>query len=95
MDTGLAVFVTMGSGPTVPSTLWVLVSTPAPGLVSAQVSSASQLSGNAPYPTRPALWAWGHVWVPTLHSPHLLLVWGALGSRRHMSIVWWIALRVH
>lgn len=48
MDIGSAVFVTLGSGPTVPSNLWVLVSTLAPGLVSAQVSSASQLSGSAP-----------------------------------------------
>ena len=35
MDTGSAAFVTMGSGPTVPSNLWVLVSTPAPRLMSA------------------------------------------------------------
>ena len=48
MDTGSAVFVTLGSEPTVPSNLWVLVSTLAPGLVSAQVSSASQLSRSAP-----------------------------------------------
>lgn len=86
-------FVTLGSEPTVPSNLWVLVSTLAPGLVSAQVSSASQLSRSAPPRGLPC--GLGGMCGSPLSTALTYSWWGALRSRRHMSVVWWVALRVH
>ena len=85
MGTVSAIFVTLGSGPTVPSNLWVLVSTSAPGLVSAQVSSASRLSGNVPLQgLRCGL---GGMCGSPLSTALTCSWWETLRSRRHMSVV--------